>query len=410
MMGPEGSPAQYDCVVIGAGLAGCHTARALTDNSKKVLVIERDARIANRASGNPAGILQPLLNRTEDLAARYYNLAFQRALQSSFYQQARVGPAGVLFLAHTADWQERFSRALQQPQIQAMAQAVDPSRATQLAGLEVAHGGVYFAGAHLVQPRELCAHLLDHPAIDLQLQQGALQLQPVRQAAGQAAGWDVQGDQGSLARATQVVLAQASAARELRCSAWLPIYPVRGQLLYLPASAESRRLRCTLAYDGYATPAILEGVHLVGATFEHWNTAENLIPQQQQRLFQRLRAVAPGFPALDQQPGLDFDRAPGRVAFRTAARDRMPLIGPLPDLHIWRAGLQQVEGEAQPYLPGLFVNLAHGSRGLSGTLLAAQWLAELMCKQTIADPDFVALWPERFLRRALRKGQSLDDL
>ncbi|MEI6228264.1 MAG: FAD-dependent oxidoreductase, partial [Methylophilaceae bacterium] len=40
-------------VIIGAGIAGCSTAYALAQRGIRITLIERNAEIANEASGNP---------------------------------------------------------------------------------------------------------------------------------------------------------------------------------------------------------------------------------------------------------------------------------------------------------------------------------------------------------------------
>lgn len=56
-------------------------------------------------------------------------------------------------------------------------------------------------------------------------------------------------------------------------------------------------------------------------------------------------------------------------------------------------------------MPGLYINIAHGSRGLTSTPLVAEWLASLVCSE---PPPFDralqrALSPARFLVRDLSR-------
>ncbi|HBL85822.1 MAG TPA: amino acid oxidase, partial [Alcanivorax sp.] len=84
-----------------------------------------------------------------------------------------------------------------------------------------------------------------------------------------------------------------------------------------------------------------------------------------------------------------------RVAMRCQSLDFLPLVGPLPD------------ATANPHraLPGLYLNIAHGSRGITGTPLCADLLADQLSRRAPpADQALVAaLAPERFILRKRKK-------
>ena len=58
-------------------------------------------------------------------------------------------------------------------------------------------------------------------------------------------------------------------------------------------------------------------------------------------------------------------------------------------------------------MEGLFVNTAHGSRGLSSTPLVAEWLASLVCGEPppICRELQRAIAPARFLVRDLARNR-----
>jgi tRNA 5-methylaminomethyl-2-thiouridine biosynthesis bifunctional protein len=102
--------------------------------------------------------------------------------------------------------------------------------------------------------------------------------------------------------------------------------------------------------------------------------------------------------------GLNPAELPGRVGFRAATPDRLPLVGALPDVS---ASLPRDCRLADlPRQPGLFGLLGLGSRGLVWSALAAETLAS----QLDGDPmplegDLLdAMDPGRFHLRAHRRG------
>ena len=105
----------------------------------------------------------------------------------------------------------------------------------------------------------------------------------------------------------------------------------------------------------------------------------------------------------------------GRVGFRCASPDYLPLVGPVPDRAAFlrdfaglRSNARQVIALRGQYLPGLFLSTAHGSRGLTSTPLAAELLASQIC----AEPPPLsrelgrALAPARFIIRDLCRNRN----
>jgi len=83
------------------------------------------------------------------------------------------------------------------------------------------------------------------------------------------------------------------------------------------------------------------------------------------------------------------------VAFRCQSIDFLPLCGPLP------------VATDNPHRPaqGLYLNVAHGSRGITGTPLCAELIADMICAQPLPmDQEMIdALAPARFIVRKRKK-------
>jgi glycine/D-amino acid oxidase-like deaminating enzyme len=93
--------------------------------------------------------------------------------------------------------------------------------------------------------------------------------------------------------------------------------------------------------------------------------------------------------------GEDFQIVDRRVAFRCQSIDFLPLCGPLP------------VATDIPHRPaqGLYLNVAHGSRGITGTPLCAELIADMICGQPLpTDQEMIdALAPARFIVRKRKK-------
>jgi tRNA 5-methylaminomethyl-2-thiouridine biosynthesis bifunctional protein len=156
---------------------------------------------------------------------------------------------------------------------------------------------------------------------------------------------------------------------------------VRGQLTHLPPL---HKLKTVLLRGGMVLPAI-EGVSVTGASFDLDDQDVKMREDSHAGNLERLERLVPG-----ASRGLDPAKLDGRVAFRTVARDRLPLIGTL-------------DGA-----PGLYGAFAYGSRGLLWAGLGAELLASSMDGEPLplegALADAVA--PGRFALRAKRRAGS----
>ncbi|HES76075.1 MAG TPA: FAD-dependent oxidoreductase, partial [bacterium] len=145
-------------LVIGAGIAGASVARSLAERGFAVQVFERHALPAQEASGNPAGIVLPVLSRTGNELSRLTQLGMayaQQRMTALMQQDARVAwqPTGVLRLARSprhAAQQEKI--AAQQSFSADFARWVDAEEGSALVGVPVEQPGWWFAGGGSVCP------------------------------------------------------------------------------------------------------------------------------------------------------------------------------------------------------------------------------------------------------------------
>jgi tRNA 5-methylaminomethyl-2-thiouridine biosynthesis bifunctional protein len=103
-----------------------------------------------------------------------------------------------------------------------------------------------------------------------------------------------------------------------------------------------------------------------------------------------------------------------RAGQRCASPDYFPQVGPLLDeqafAELYQSGLTRrltARLPAPPYYPGLWVNLAHGSKGLCSIPLASRALAAWLNGEPLTLAQSVAnhINPNRFVIRQMIRGQ-----
>ncbi len=397
-------------LVIGAGLAGCHTARALARRGIQVILLDRGG-VAGEASGNHQGVLYTRLSHRHspllDFALQSYLHAASayRQLFTEGVLQPRIDGELCGSFQQVADEGELQRMAALLAPVPDLAQVVDAVRASELLGVSQDLPGYWYPGSGWLNPPAVCRALLTGEDIELVEHCGNLQL------AVTAQGWLAQAADGRCWQADCAIVATGTAASRFPDLDWLPLRGIRGQTSDLPASGPWRTLRAVLCHEGYIPPP-RGASQTIGASFDTRGKSTRLRPEDQRHNLQGLARAVPGWrAALDQ---LDGETLPGRVGFRCASPDYLPLVGPVPDraafLHNFAAlgkNAKQDIRRTGDYVSGLYLNTGHGSRGLSSTPLAGELLASLICAEPLplSRELYRALAPARFTIRDIRRGK-----
>jgi tRNA 5-methylaminomethyl-2-thiouridine biosynthesis bifunctional protein len=394
-------------IVVGAGLAGVSTAASLATRGWSVELVDRHPTLAAEASGNPQGMLHARLSP--------HGTALSELVGTGLQHSCRLLPTlplapgtdwdacGVLQLAYDDDEARRHARldALGWPGT--LLSRLDRAAASAHAGIDLSTGGLLFPAAGWVDPGALCRALANHDAIRIVLGREALRLHR------SADGWSVSGGTAEIAAAPVVVIAGAGASAAFAQTEHLPLRLIRGQLSFVPATAASRALRTVLCGDGYVAPA-LDGRHSLGATHRFHDPSTALTAAEHRENLAKLARLAPALYAAVEGARLDPARLAGRAALRCSAPDYLPIIGPAVDAGAFAATYAALARHAtleldapSPWRDGLYVNAAHGSRGLVTAPLAGEMLAAYLEGEPAPLPRAVmdAAHPSRFLLRDL---------
>jgi tRNA 5-methylaminomethyl-2-thiouridine biosynthesis bifunctional protein len=217
-----------------------------------------------------------------------------------------------------------------------------------------------------------------------------------------AEGWQVLDAGGRLlASAPHVILANAHAASTLLPQA-LPLTPIRGQVSYLPTSLHERLsfLRHVVCRSGYLTPPAA-GTVCFGASFDSGDTGMELRVADHEGNLQRLDELLPS-----AVQGIDASQLDGRVGLRSAAPDRLPMVGTLPDTEALTGNAATLD--TLPRQAGLHALLGLSARGMVWAPLAAELLASRINGEPLpVERDLArAIDPARFHLRAVRRGKA----
>jgi len=349
-------------IVIGGGVAGCAAASALAMRGVSVTLIESAPALAAAASGNPRGILHIRLSAGIDSLQRFLVASYGHALALLDEKLPIDGIAraecGELQLAFSAREAKRIDQLAALDWPAHVLRHVDAAEASRLAGIELAHGGLWFPAGGWLVPPQMCAALAASPAIVQRTGYRAESLTALE------SGWRVEGkddlQQTWTDEAQVVVVCTGYQVKSFAPLSHLPLTPVRGQITMLPASPNSENLRTIVSANGYLAPSAAE-LHVLGATHDFNDEAVDLRASDHAENLSKLADISPALAKSMNIDSLDVEQLNGRASVRASVPGAMPLVGEL--------------------LPGLYTSLGHGTRGLITAGLSGELIAAMACGQ-----------------------------
>lgn len=384
-----------DATVIGAGLAGCWAAHCLACRGISVRLIERHAEVARRASGNEAALALPYWSLEKSARHEFFLGAFSLLISQLREFQQSFEPLGY-GVRHRLP-RERIESFIQK----AIELDIPHSFAKAQDEIEI-----LYSLAAVIEPRKVCETLIKRfeNFICLQPRREAIQLKQVDSR------WRVLGRNGEfIAESDAVVIANSYDALELEQTSWMPLTKIRGELISVtdpePLSTPTQAL-CGKTY------LIPMGANrfLVGASYNQVFLDPNPSKKIQQELFEKSKEE---FGVFSRHAKIENSR----VEFRASSFDRLPYIGPLPDFDYatsaykeYRKGFPPTHFQECQYLPGLFVSLGHGSRGVVSAPMAAEIVASFIAQEPlpVSSDTLRAILPMRWIIRELARGHSVQ--
>lgn len=393
--------------MIGAGIAGCSTAYALAKRGINVTLIERHEHIAQEASGNPVGMLYPKFNSGTNVLSSIaqhgfsYSLSLLRQLSTD---QEIYQLCGQIQLAYNQREKERQALLLTRSEQIHDVQPLTATEASKIANIALAHSGLYIAESGWVKPQLFCRALIQSNLINTLIATSAIRIKQTENH------WQVILEQAASLEADIVVMANANDITQFEQSKNIPITPVRGQINFFPMNTVSQQIETILCSDHFMSPAI-DGLHSIGTSYAANDMNPALSVVDTDTNIQALKKISP---TLFSQ--IDTNKIIGRVAWRSATRDYIPLAGQLIDENTLKERAPRYNDKPSdlPWLKGLYINAGHGSKGLITAPLCGEIIARLINQESSEiDPALLsALNPSRFLLRqmGLKKiAQNLYD-
>lgn len=418
-------------VIIGGGISGVSTAFALAKRGYRVKLYEKNSTLASGASGNLQAILYgsfsgdytPML----ELSLSGYSYS-QNLIRDQLNLNIDYQSCGIIQLAHNNHEKQKQLQMLKYPKhlLPNLFYKVSQSQIEYLSNLKTnCDQGIFFPNGIWLNPIKLINKLSQHPNIEVVTNQEITQLQYIDSeyidddhvnnkddTANHSNNknnsyWRIY-DQSKLLDITKnIVICNSYNLSQFAQTKKIPLRKIRGQITQIGEGIDLKTIICG---NGYITPPNSAGIMTIGATFK-FNTDDDSIKNQEH--LENLNHMAAMLPSLQQQ---NYTQIQGRVSFRSTTNDYMPLVGPIADYNKFILQYEMLKKDKNywvdipcPYLPGLFLNTAHGSKGMLTSPISGEIIADYISNEFSYCSERVrkSLHPNRFwLKQIIRHAIS----
>ncbi|TYG35178.1 bifunctional tRNA (5-methylaminomethyl-2-thiouridine)(34)-methyltransferase MnmD/FAD-dependent 5-carboxymethylaminomethyl-2-thiouridine(34) oxidoreductase MnmC [Lonepinella koalarum] len=411
------NPAQFErqaeIVIIGGGIASLFTALALLQRGAKVTLYCEDEQPALNASGNKQGAFYPQLSDDDLRNIRFYIHAFAYGQQQLRHLSQQIDFehqfCGVALCGYDQKSAVKLAKISQQQWHESLYQSLNQQQLSDIVGLPLPFGGGFIPQGAWLNPRQFVQNgfaYLKKLGLTLKTSQKITALQRQKDS------WMLTNQQNEQFQHQIVVLANGHKISDFTQTQPLPTYPVRGQVSQIPTSKNLLKLNTVLCYDGYLTPVDQAKTnHCIGASHVRDNATRHFSLEEQQQNQQKIQQniTAPWTKDVDTSDNL------ARVGVRCAMRDRMPLIGNVPNFEqqcIDYKNIYNLRRRKQPIVPAanhlnLYFIGALGSRGLTSAPLLGELLGSLIYGEPLPLSEDILhnlVGNRSWMRRLLKGG------
>ncbi len=368
-------------LIIGAGIAGIATALELKKLGFDVTITEKENKIATNGSGNLIGALMPLITKNSVMLGKMHKIAFDFAKE--FYKKSKFAHfCGAKLFAFDDNLKEKYKF------YEKYSENDKPFSSLILndcAAIEV---------KKLIKNLSKKLKILTNfEFLNYEKQDGKIFAKFLN---------------NEILQTDILIFTTGSHSEELfgkgknpklNFDDFMQISSVRGQVTWLKPCIKTQQI---LNSKGYITPCF-DKIQIIGATYDRIDYETKSRKIDDERNLQNIKEYLPK----------NYKIIGSKVGFRSYSGDRFPLIGQIHDANFYKQNYKSIfwtknnKSDLMPEnLDGIYINSAHGSRGLCTAILGAKILCDLITNRPICVEKSLIneLNPARFLIRKLKKG------
>lgn len=408
--------------IIGGGLAGCINAWQLANDGYKVTIYDRHSQPAQEASGNPQGVLYSKLSHQNSDVSRFSLTSllfsyrfYQQLFKDHILAEDKDGKlCGTLQLAYN-DEQQKLQSLLKETfeNCNDFVNFLTPQQASEQAGIDIEHQALFIKKSGWINPVALCNQLIQHE--NIAFKQADIDQIQFHKTEPNSGFWQLIPNESSNTHGELItqhlIIANSHYAKQFNLIDPLPLQKIKGQITTLTIDPDKgqglAKLKTAINHEGYLAP-VINNTLCFGATFEL--KADSLaITQEGQD--ENIAKLGKHIPSIKDELLIE-NITGGRAAYRCASTDYLPIAGKVPIQKQFEQNYALLSKNRKAhipimgdYWPNLYLNIGHGSRGLTSAPLTASLIrAHINNMPTPVDSEMEkSINPARVIIRKLVK-------
>jgi len=388
--------AKHLCV-LGAGIAGLSVAYAMIRRGWTVTIVDKHPHVAGETSGNPAAIVYPRLSVNNAVDMKFYTSAYCHSvymlaeLQKTSSQQFWFDTGLVQQIER-----KKLLSIIENNNFNGEYVSVFENDATD----DESDVFAKFHSAGVVLPSVLCDVLKNECGKRLTMFHA-----DIDNVTNRKNKWQCYSGEELINESDYFVIANGEGIGGIGLLPEFSVERVRGQMAVLNANTKSKKINMTINSNVHITPAILNK-HYVGATYTRGNESVAVNENETSDLMESIDSLLP-------DTFVSEDCVASWVGFRLSSKDRVPIVGALPDEKFFKQeyvdichGKVNKTYEMAKHLDGLYISAAHGSRGFTTAFISAEIIAAQLNDEPMPVDKSVLdyLSPARFIVNNLKRG------
>lgn len=391
--------------ILGAGIAGLYTAKALAARGIKVTIFDKRPKPLQGASGNPQaaifGRLSPDSGDLEDFVMQC--LAHSADFYKEYWQSNCGENTGLLQISRNDSELEKMHKIINiLPTNNGLVGFIKANNSKEICGIELDTDGLWFPHSGWVSPPELAESVLNSDLIEFR---GNMAVNPLFKDGS----WLLLDQDGTeVHRCKSLIICNGAESLEGDLLDWLPIKPVAGQVNLTKANKETSKLTAIISKTTSIAPATAD-THSLGGTYRLGETSLDVREADTDKNLANVNEF------LALKSPITASEIESRVGVRATTPDYLPICGAATDIDKLKVDFEPLSRDAKwplslqaPALEGLYLNLGYGSRGYAYAPLCAEHLSSIICGVSSPLPNHLqrAVHPARFPIRNIIRGRT----
>jgi len=385
-------------IIIGGGIAGASSANAMAQRGYIVYLIEEQESLATQASGNPQGILYNTWSAETNGITYFANSAYHYAYHLINKTPNIVKGKTQLIQLHNsqniASRLDKYTRSSYLPDN--WVTTIDGQQITKLSNLspDVTTASL-FHYSYWISPASLVSSLIRHPNIHVLTNTEITRLEYKKNT------WLVFCQDRLVQSASYVIVANANKINQFIQTCHYKTKTIRGQTTQINAHNPSNIIICA---EGYLIPN--NGKEFtIGATFNPDDGLNQARAEDDLENIDNLSEIDVRLSSI----GASNIRG-SKVGVRTSTYNKHPLVGPVLDYEQFIHDFARLSLDKNyrikntcTYLPNLYMNVAHGAKGILTTGISAEIIADMIDNGVVAlfNQSIKEIHPNRIIAKEI---------